>query len=360
MFTTTKNRRHHQMNLIESIDKSLMVCHHAHSHPSKTFEILISVHVPSTNVTTGRNFVLFGLTCIHYTTQINNYFETYSYCAKSSATKMIYIYLLWLFSFYVVHSGSGFIISDVTTIRTTHVTTSKPQHPTKLYYSNSNDLISYQQQQQQQARLQLPSVNDTVLSKAFIGTAVTSRVATTAATTTTTITTLDDFYKVIQECQQQNSLLIVHWSAPWCRSCQRIAPLLQRMIQQVAVLANKLSSSSTTSPGIHRPNIRYVNIPLLYSLSTLNQDNSSIDYHHHQQQHPNQNHRTNLHAMFDIRTVPYCHIYHPTDGFIQEFTITTNSKTKKVPTKKSQPTKTILEVQQILESYITSGTNNTN
>ena len=262
-----------------------------------------------------------------------------------------YYYILWLFSFYVVHSSSGFIISDTTTIRNTHVTSSIPQHPTELYYSNSYDLISYHQQQQQQARVKLPSVNDTVLSKAFIGTAVTSRVA-----TTTTITTLDDFYKVIQECQQQNTILIVHWSAPWCRSCQRIAPLLQRMIQQVAVLANKSSTSS--SPGIPRPNIRYVNIPLLYSLSTLNQDNSSIDHHQHQHQHPNQNHRTNLHAMFDIRTVPYCHVYHPTDGFIQEFTITT--KTQKVPTKKTQPTKTILEVQQLLESYITSGTNNTN
>jgi thiol-disulfide isomerase/thioredoxin len=177
----------------------------------------------------------------------------------------------------------------------------------------------------------------------------------TTTTTTTTIITLEDFYNVIQECRVNNQLLLVHWSAPWCRSCQRVAPLLHRTIQQIQKLAQHQLEQG--QPSSIPTNVRYINIPLLYSLSS-----SSLKI----QQSLQQSSHHNLHAMFDITTVPYCHIYYPNIGLIQEFSITPNnnnnnkattktiSSTTRMNTKSNKITTitTISELNQILESYM--------
>ena len=263
--------------------------------------------------------------------------------------------VLWLLHMSAVCSGFTTVVSDPTIHRA--LTRKNPGGPrgschhnelriperrrrrTELLYSNPNDPIGYQQD------ALLPSVDDTVL--------LSSNSLVAPSRISTTITTLDDFYQVIQECRQQNTLLMVHWSAPWCRSCQRVAPLLHRTIQQVLSLLSKSSPLSATVevPVVRRQKIRYVNIPLLYSLSTSNHYISSTIGH---ETSKNQNHgRTNLHAMFDIRTVPYCHIYHPTDGLIDEFAITTAQIT---PRRRQQQyvTKTIAELRQLLLSYIST------
>ena len=254
--------------------------------------------------------------------------------------------LWWLLS--CMNGCNGFTISDITTFRTAATTLASRPTPSQfrrseVYYSNSNDPMSY-------------FVNDTVLSNArttTIPTPTPSHTLPARLGTATTITTLDDFSQVVQECRQSNTILMVHWSAPWCRSCQRIAPLLHRTVQQLS--KKSFNSTRTTTP------IRFVNIPLLYSLSTLSHLPKDRTTEH--KSAPVQ--RTNLHAMFEIRTVPYCHIYHPSDGLVHECAITPNTNTSMASDNATQPhprrvpklqsptsSKTVSELHQLLESYI--------
>lgn len=271
-------------------------------------------------------------------------------------------FFAWLLSFYVggCHSFAIYDASFPTTLMTRmkyhhsmDARQSLPSKPprTKLHYrySNTNDPMTFYQQQR--------TANDTVISNAYPSA---QTIATTSfrSSTTNTITTLDDFYNIIQECRKSNTLLVVHWSAPWCRSCQRIAPLLHRTMQQLSQKSqtSTVAVAPTTTTANDRPKIRYVNIPLVYSLSTLS--HYSNDIHTENKSHP---HRTNLHAMFEIRTVPYCHIYHPTNGLVQEFALTTATSDQRKPPKQmnrnsnSNPmksAKTVSELQQLLKSYL--------
>jgi thiol-disulfide isomerase/thioredoxin len=179
-----------------------------------------------------------------------------------------------------------------------------------------------------------------------------SNVATTDATTNSrarrnndprtvvAITTLDDFHGIVQECQENNQILIVYWSASWCRSCQRIQPLLHRLVQQQQQQQQQqlnhpntgIATATSTTPvrndnvrGCHRPTaVRYVNIPIHYSLSKppLPSSSSSSPPQHKYSHAPS----PNLHAMFGIHTVPYCHIYHPNFGLVEECQLTSVSK----------------------------------
>ena len=255
---------------------------------------------------------------------------------------------------------------------------------TVLYYqySHYNDPMTYyqpQQQQQQQHPPQPLTVNNTVISHT-VTIPRTTTTTTTVPRSTTIITTLDDLYNVIQECRQCNTLLVVHWSAPWCRSCQRIAPLLHRTIQQLSLKSRTstvvAAATATVDDRDRRSKIRYVNIPLLYSLSTLHRHPNAMNPTKHTSHPPQHQRNTNLHAMFEIHTVPYCHIYHPINGLVQEFTLTTTTTTTttktaiasdttthhqrklRTTTNKNRnnhnpkPTKTISELHQLLETYL--------
>jgi thiol-disulfide isomerase/thioredoxin len=190
------------------------------------------------------------------------------------------------------------------------------------YHSNLIDPTLYDQQDQQRRPIVTNEIHTkTMEQKQFK--AITKH-------TTSTVTTLQDFHTVIQECQVTNQLLIVHWSASWCRSCQRVAPLLHRTIQQIQIqqrVEHQKQQSNGNSVHHVPTKIRYINIPILYSLSS--------------KQH-------NLHAMFEIHTVPYCHIYYPKIGLIDEFSLTTSNTNKSTKT----TIKSISEFSQLIESYM--------
>jgi thiol-disulfide isomerase/thioredoxin len=126
------------------------------------------------------------------------------------------------------------------------------------------------------------------------------------------IHTLDDFYSIIEQCRKENEIAMVFWSASWCRSCHRLQPQLQQLIQR-----------STDRP------IRFLQIANpQYSLS---------------QHRPQGDGSQNLHALFGIRTVPFCHIYHPHYGLVEERKLTPSSSQRNAIT--------VVQLDRLLQSY---------
>ena len=130
------------------------------------------------------------------------------------------------------------------------------------------------------------------------------------------VSTLDDLARIIQQCRESNEIVMIFWSASWCRSCHRLQSQLQHLVQR----------------NTERP-IRFLHIPSAqqYSLSSKEQDTP----------------QKNLHALFGIRTVPFCHIYYPTYGLVEERKLTPSSPT-------ALRTKNAIclgQLEQILQSY---------
>jgi thiol-disulfide isomerase/thioredoxin len=126
------------------------------------------------------------------------------------------------------------------------------------------------------------------------------------------IHTLDDFQRIIDKCRKENEFVMVFWSASWCRSCHRLQPQLQRLLQR-----------STDRP------MRYLQIASpQYSLS---------------QQGGGGSHHQNLHTLFGIRTVPFCHLYHPQYGLVEERKLT--------PSASPRNAISVAQLDGILQSY---------
>jgi thiol-disulfide isomerase/thioredoxin len=142
--------------------------------------------------------------------------------------------------------------------------------------------------------------------------------------------TLEDFARIIQQCQEANEIAMVFWSASWCRSCHRLQPQIQQLIQR----------------SKDRP-IRFLHIANpQYSLSTKP---SSLSSSSSEQQ------RTNpqmLHALFGIRTVPFCHIYHPIYGLVEERKLTPSSPTNKSSSTLRNTAISVAQLDRIPQSYI--------
>ncbi|KAL7440663.1 hypothetical protein ACHAXH_004882 [Discostella pseudostelligera] len=91
---------------------------------------------------------------------------------------------------------------------------------------------------------------------------------------TKSITSLEDFASVIEEGRREGKLVVVRFHATWCKKCQSLRPSFDKL-------------------AISHPNITFVDVPILES-------------------------NTNLHQGLGVKSVPYGHIYHPTNGLVVE------------------------------------------
>merc|ERR1711862_16440 len=101
------------------------------------------------------------------------------------------------------------------------------------------------------------------------------------------VSTLQEFKKVV--ANEQNSLVVVRFYAPWCRACRAMEPLYRRLSTQY--------SSSLTSRDNHRLPVKFVQVP-------ISEQNSL------------------LHQGLGVPSIPYCHIYYPGGELVEELRFT--------------------------------------
>eukprot|EP00980_Cylindrotheca_fusiformis_P006665 scaffold1391_cov123-Cylindrotheca_fusiformis.AAC.3 len=90
------------------------------------------------------------------------------------------------------------------------------------------------------------------------------------------VETLQEYKRVVGD--EASKLVCVRFYAPWCKACRAVQPLFYHM-------ANKF------------PNVVFVDVPVTDK-------------------------NVNLHQGLEVPSLPYCHIYHPTGGLVEELRLT--------------------------------------
>ncbi|KAL3765753.1 hypothetical protein ACHAWU_009721 [Discostella pseudostelligera] len=91
---------------------------------------------------------------------------------------------------------------------------------------------------------------------------------------TLSVTSLEEYASVIEEGRREGRLVVVRFHATWCKKCQTLRPSFDKL-------------------AISHPHITFVDVPILET-------------------------NTNLHQGLGVKSVPYGHIYHPTNGLVVE------------------------------------------
>jgi thiol-disulfide isomerase/thioredoxin len=89
------------------------------------------------------------------------------------------------------------------------------------------------------------------------------------------VTSIEDYKKVVGE--EREKIVVARFYAPWCKACRAIQPMYYR-------LANKFT------------NVIFVEVP-------VNEENAA------------------LHQGLQVPSLPYCHIYEPSTGLVEELKI---------------------------------------
>lgn len=85
------------------------------------------------------------------------------------------------------------------------------------------------------------------------------------------VETLQDYAKVVGRSHQ---LVVVRFYAPWCRACKAIQPIFYKMAHQF-------------------PHVKFVDVPCHAK-------------------------NANLHHGLGVPSLPFCHVYHPSNGLVEE------------------------------------------
>mmetsp|Transcript_31654 Transcript_31654/g.67022 ORF Transcript_31654/g.67022 Transcript_31654/m.67022 type:complete len:238 (+) Transcript_31654:365-1078(+) len=88
------------------------------------------------------------------------------------------------------------------------------------------------------------------------------------------VTSLEEFAKVIEEGRKEERVVVVRFVATWCKKCHSLRPIFDKT-------------------AISNPHVLYVDVPILETNS-------------------------NLHQGLGVESVPFGHIYHPTQGLVEE------------------------------------------
>ena len=105
-------------------------------------------------------------------------------------------------------------------------------------------------------------------------------------TTTTTaypiqmVDTLEDYKRVVVD--DEDSIVVVRFFAPWCKSCKAAMPLFKKMV----------SEHSSSSSGVDN-NVKFVQVPLTKETAYI-------------------------HEGLGVPSVPFGHIYYPKVGLVEE------------------------------------------
>mmetsp|Transcript_15213 Transcript_15213/g.32891 ORF Transcript_15213/g.32891 Transcript_15213/m.32891 type:complete len:232 (+) Transcript_15213:249-944(+) len=89
-----------------------------------------------------------------------------------------------------------------------------------------------------------------------------------------TVETLEEFHKVIEQGRNEDKVVVVRWFATWCKLCHSLRPAF-----------DKLASM--------HPNAIFVDVPVTDT-------------------------NANLHQGLNIDSVPYAHVYSPTESLVEE------------------------------------------